>query len=56
MRKQIKQHPHSEHVNMYEEMKKQFEEKKKDEPQYKDWTFNDNYTITLVFDSEGWTA
>ena len=44
----------SERVDMYEEMKKQFEDSK--EPKYKDWTFNDNYTITLVFDSEGWTA
>ena len=39
----------SERVDMYEEMKKQFEEKKKDEPQYEDWTFNDDYIITLVF-------
>ena len=46
----------SERVDMYEEMKRQFEEKEEKNPKYKDWTFNDDYTITLVFDSEGWTA
>ena len=55
MRNQIKQHPHSEHVDVYEEIRRQFEESK--EPKYKDWTFNDDtHKITLVFDSEGWSA
>ena len=56
MRNQIKQHPHSERVDMYEDMKRQLEEKEGKNPKYKDWTFNDDYTITLVFDSEGWSA